>query len=133
MGLSEASSCFVAIPSADEFTEVRKIVSACLADSHVTRLNPEDPSAVSSELLERADFVIADVTGSDKYVLYALGAATSLRKPTFMMAQQQSDLPLDLATQQIVLYRPQDLGKLASYLRGWIPDVIALQRQKYAM
>ncbi len=113
--------------------EVRKIVSACLADLNVVPLNPEDPSAGSSQLLEQADFVIADVTDSDKFVLYVLGAATSLRKPTFMMAQQMSGLPLDLAHQQVVLYQPQELGKLSRYLREWIPDVIALQRQRYAM
>lgn len=134
MGYSEASSCFVAIPAGEEFAKLRESISAALQASHVTPLNPgNDAAASSSELLERADFVIADVTGSDKYVLYALGAATSLRKPIFMMAQQPSDLPTDLASQQVVLYRPEDPEKLAAYLRDWIPDLIALQRKKYAM
>jgi hypothetical protein len=134
MAYSKAASCFVAIPSAAEFTQVRESINRVLRDSDVSPLNPANgPTEFSSDLLERADFVIADVTGSDKFVLYALGAATSLRKPIFMMAQQQGDLPSDLASQQVILYRLEDLEKLGAYLRDWIPDLIALQRKKYAM
>jgi len=136
MAFLESTSCFVAIPPGNEFAEVRQVVANALDDMHVTRLEPqtadETAQTSSSDMLERADFVIADLTGPSKDILFDLGLAYALRKPVLMMAQGHVDLPADLAKQQLLLYRPQEVSKLAEYLRYWIPDVISLQRQKSA-
>lgn len=134
MAFSESAACFVAIPSGDTFAPVRKAVIEALEEFQVKTLDPLDISETgqvsANELIERADFVIADASGANKMVLYELGVASGLRKPTLVMIQDTADLPIDLSLQRPLIYRPEEVSKLAAYLRYWIPDAIALQRKK---
>ncbi len=136
MPFLESSSCYIAIPAGQQFAEVRQVITQALEDMHITKLEAQTPDGKawqsSSDLLERADFVIADLTGSNKTILFELGLAYALRKPTLMMSQESIELPGDLARQQVLLYRPQEVSKLSDYLHYWIPDVMTLQRQKNA-
>ena len=135
MTFVQSPTCYLAIPSGPEFAPVRQAVIDALRESHVevaeaANLRMRGPS--SPPAIEKADLVIADVTGSDRTILYELGAASALRKPTLMIAQEKTDLPADFASLQVALYRPQELPKLVEFLRYWIENTIALQRGRYA-
>ena len=138
MDLTPSIGCFVAIPHEAEFEAVRRAVYEALEKSGVERVefvsvSPNrwtSPSSVTSDIVERADFVIADVTSQSANVIYELGIADALRKPKLIMAQHQVPLPFDLANDQLLLYRPGEETKLTEYLRSWVRDVIERQRQR---
>ncbi len=138
MSFLQSSSCFLAIPSGDEFGPVRQTVKDALGEFQVEPLdvlNLESGTAWASaiaDMISQADFVIADVTGSSSNTVYELGIAYGLRKPALMLAQEQVSLPGDLALQQPLIYRSNDLPKLREYLRYWIRDTLNLQHPSEA-
>jgi hypothetical protein len=81
-------------------------------------------------MMERVDFVIADVTNESANVFYELGLADALRKPTLIMAQKQVSLSGDLGRHKLLLYSPGEIPKLADYLRYWISNAISFERTK---
>jgi hypothetical protein len=138
MSFLQSSSCFLAIPPGNEFGPVRQTVTDALGEFQVEALdvlNLEPGTAWASaiaDMISQADFVIADVTGSSSNTVYELGIAYGLRKPALMLAQEQVSLPGDLALQQPLIYRSNDLPKLGEYLRYWIRDILNLQRPNEA-
>jgi hypothetical protein len=137
MAFIKSLACFVAIPATPEFEAVRRAVSEALNQHQIERVVLEDlPSQdwapVTSDIVERADFVIADVTSESSDIFYQLGMADALRKPTLVMAQRQIKLQGDLARHQLLLYRVGEESKLTEYLRSWVGEVIERQRQRSA-
>lgn len=136
MPFLESSTCFVLIPEGDKFTAVRNVVTEALQKLDVRTLGspselPNLPAqSTTSDLLDRADFVIADVTDRSPSTFYVLGIADALRKPTLMLAQEQVPLPADLASQRLLVYRVDETAKLADYLGYWISDYMSMQKQK---
>ena len=45
-----------------------------------------------------ADLVVADLTGLNANVMYEVGVAHALRKPTLVVTQEIDELPFDLRT-----------------------------------
>ena len=72
-----------------------------------------------SDAIESADLVIADVSDRNPNVLYELGFAHALRKPTLLLVNSRSHqhLPSDLAHTFFISYDPEDLSSLGSYVR----------------
>jgi len=70
-------------------------------------------SAVT-DAIQNADFIVADVTRKNPNVLYELGYAHALRKPTLLLLSTKStgELPFDLAGYQMAAYDPDDLTSL---------------------
>jgi|HubBroStandDraft_6_1064221.scaffolds.fasta_scaffold1721737_1 hypothetical protein len=127
-------ACFLAIPQGPEFEAVRGAVLGALKMSSVEPLELDDTSAnlspVISDMMESADFVIADVSKQSSNIFYVLGIADSLRKPTLMMAQRQASLQPDLQRRELLLYGAGEESKLAEYLHTWVGNVIERQRQR---
>jgi hypothetical protein len=69
--------------------------------------------------IERASLVIADLTTRRPNVMYELGIAHTLGKPTVMMAQDLSDLPFDISAYPVLAYssEPAHASELLSRLR----------------
>jgi len=55
--------------------------------------------------IERADLVVADMTGRNPNVFYELGLAHGLRKPVVLLAQSAADIPFDLGAYRTVIYQ----------------------------
>ena len=137
MAFVVSSACFVAIPEGPEFEGVRQAVTETLDEFAVRRLDlvsqfPGSSVPNISDIVDRVDFVIADVTTQSADIFYQLGVADALRKPALIMARKQVALPGDLARRQLLLYGPEEVSKLVDYLRYWISDAISLQRKKNA-
>lgn len=64
-----------------------------------------------------SSFVVADCTGRNPNVLYELGVAHTLGKPTILLSQEMHDLPFDVQGRRVILYKDVSAG------------LVALQRQ----
>jgi nucleoside 2-deoxyribosyltransferase len=133
MSFRASPSCYLAIPSDAQFAPVREAVLEALRELEVEPLEESDLSKPSSprETLERADFVIADVTGSSRSVLYELGAANALRKPVLIFSQEHSEVPPELGKMQVIVYSLQQISELRDYVTYWIKTTLRVQRSRY--
>ncbi len=64
--------------------------------------------------IKGADLIIADLSGNNPNVLYELGFAHALRKPTVLLRSTKSELPVPLNLQgfQVLVYDPDDPSEL---------------------
>jgi nucleoside 2-deoxyribosyltransferase len=69
--------------------------------------------------IERADIVVADLTGKNANVFYEVGICHTLDKPVLLMAQSIDDVPFDLRHRRVLLYEysPRGCKKLESALQ----------------
>jgi hypothetical protein len=99
--------------------------SAAEAGKHAVRLNLQFvQERVRTELIEAlksAELVIADLTGRNPNVMYALGLAHALGKYVLLLAQQLEDFPLDKGSHEVIAYagdREFLKAELRAYFRG---------------
>lgn len=127
---------FVIAPSDRELQPVVEAVYRAALDSGFAsaRLDQMPPGALfTSFILERirhADLIVADVSRQNPNVMYELGFAHALRKPTILLASTKSDdskLPADLAGLRYLPYDPANLSVLTQRVRSEIKEV-ALRR-----
>ena len=102
---------FVIMPFSDAFNHVfNQLIRPALEGYEVIRADSHlDQQNILQNIVEgihRADLVIADVTGMNANVMYELGAAHALGKPTVMMSQSISGLPFDLRSYLVQAYAP---------------------------
>ncbi len=102
---------FVIMPFSSEFDHVfDRLIRPALEDYEVIRadshLNQQNILRSIVEGIHTADLVVADVTGTNANVMYELGAAHALGKPTVMMSQSISGLPFDLRSYLVQAYSP---------------------------
>ena len=70
-------------------------------------------------MVANADLVIADITRQNPSVLYELGYAHALKKPTLLLMDSASDAqpPSDLLGHQVYFYDQKDLGDAGRRVR----------------
>ena len=74
--------------------------------------------------IRRAEVVVADLTGANPNVLFEVGLALGLSKPVLLLSQGPAkDVPFDLRTQQVAMYRPEDPATVRRYVELWLRDV----------
>jgi nucleoside 2-deoxyribosyltransferase len=108
---------------------LRHFLSDMLEQSGI-RVYPLDevPDAVRTNLLtdaiDRADIVIADVTDKNPNVMYELGHAHCLRKPTIILAESTSmdSIPSDLCGNDILTYDRGDIGSIQRPLARFLQE-----------
>jgi len=76
--------------------------------------------------IRRAEFVVADLTGANPNVLFEVGMAFGLNKPMLLLSQASTkEMPFDVKTHQVAMYRPDDVGAVLRYVELWLRDVRA--------
>ena len=55
--------------------------------------------------IQRADLVVADMTGRNPNVFYEVGYAHALSKEVVLLTQKPDDIPFDLAGHNHIIYR----------------------------
>jgi hypothetical protein len=60
--------------------------------------------------LQRAGAIVADVTGRNANVLYEIGLAHAMGKPTVLITQDMSHVPFDVASYRVIVYQPTPSG-----------------------
>jgi hypothetical protein len=69
-----------------------------------------------AEAIRDSDLVVADVTRGNPYVLYELGVAHALRRPTIILLDTDASakLPIDFSGQPFIPYTEGQLGALGN-------------------
>jgi hypothetical protein len=107
---------------------VTPVVKKALTDSGIETINLEETAAAGaiwasavSDAIHDADLVIADLSDQNSNVMFELGIAHALRKPTIILARRDthSKIPSDLAGFTYLLYDPNNPSELARELRHW--------------
>lgn len=70
----------------------------------------------------KSRFLIANITGRNPNVMYELGVAHALGKPTIIIAQNFADVPFDLNNKRIIIY--DNNGDLKDKLELSITDML---------
>jgi hypothetical protein len=132
----QAPEVFVIAPFNRESEPVLQVVRRAAQELgyRVARLDDMAPGALfTSFVLDRirqADVIVADLTRQSSNVMYELGFAHALRKPTILLLNAKSDgseLPADLAGFRYFLYDPANLGQLEDRMKSEIQKT-ALRR-----
>ena len=99
-------NCFVIMPFAVDFDDVYALIKATVegaterAQGRCFRLDEARPAGRITERLvaqlHAADLCIADITGLSPNVMWELGYAMALRKPTLAIIQGETSLPFDI-------------------------------------
>ncbi len=128
-------NCFVIMPFAPEFDDVYAVIK-----SSVESVGPEgarrcfrlDESRPAGRITDRllaelrsASLCVADLTGTTPNVMWEIGFAMALAKPTIVVTQDANGLPFDLKDMQSIQYDRNRLSAtLAGPLRRSILDTI---------
>lgn len=75
-----------------------------------------------TEAIQAADLIVADVSRKNASVLYELGFAHALRKPTLLLlsTDEKGDMPFDLAGYQMITYDPKNLSPLRHQIQRFL-------------
>ena len=100
---------FVMMPFSDELRVVfEQLIQPALAGFEVIRADSRlDERGILEKIItgiRDADLVIADITNTNPNVMYELGIAHTLGKPTIMIAQSADRLPFDIRSYPVHEY-----------------------------
>jgi hypothetical protein len=123
----QTPSVFVVAPLDPEGQQVKDVVRLALEENGFTAVPYDDaipPGALRAasvfDAIRAANLVVGDVGRLDPNVLYELGFAGALRKPTIVLFSLKSgaSLPSDLVGFHCTLYDPTNLGALADAIKA---------------
>lgn len=113
------------MPFEDEFNAVYERVIVPTLSKAGYEVSRADSNIAQQNILRdivrgiaNASVVVADLTTMNANVLYELGIAHALRRPTIMIVQQIRDLPFDLRSYRVVAYSTKfnEIGRLEQSL-----------------
>jgi predicted nucleotide-binding protein len=113
--------------------EIRETVREALKETGFEVMTWEEAASTSissnfADAIESSDLIIADLTEGSPNVMYELGYAHALRKPTILLRNEKdtAGIPADLAGYIYLVYSPSNLGALRAALsRAIAPHVKA--------
>ena len=131
-------NCFVIMPFEPQFDDVyaaikQAVETAVEHPDSCSRLDENRPAGrITDRLIQElrsATFCIADVTDEKPNVMWELGYAMALDKPTIVITQSISKLPFDVADVQTVPYDRKRLGNtLIMPLKRVVIDTLTAMR-----
>ena len=116
-------------PSGPEHRAATETVREALESANVEPMVLDDATPVGamwsyevSKAIESADIIIADVSQDNPNVLYELGYAHALRKPTLLLlsTNRSGSLPFDISSYQLATYDPADPSVLKHQVRTFL-------------
>jgi nucleoside 2-deoxyribosyltransferase len=130
-------NCFVIMPFAPEFDDVYAVIkstveaSASAGTGRCFRLDDSRPAGrITDRLLaelKAATLCVADLTGAKPNVMWEVGFAMALCKPTILLIQDITALPFDIKDMQSIAYdRARLSATLAAPLRRSVVDTLAM-------
>ena len=130
-------NCFVIMPFSPDFDDVYASIKGGVEDAvakganRCLRLDEARPAGRITERLlselQSATFCVADLTGNTPNVMWEVGYAMALGKPTIVVTQSVKELPFDLKDMQSLEYARSHLNStLRTPLRRVVIDTIEL-------
>jgi predicted nucleotide-binding protein len=128
----ETPECFLILPHSGAAQTIQLLIQNILEEQGVTWVAADtiayrgERTGTFANALERAHFVIADITDSNPNNIFELGIAYALRKRVLVLSQKQTidQIPSDLGGQKIIFYNPQDTELLTNFIRNWVQDAV---------
>lgn len=125
-------SCFVIMPFAKEFDDIYKnVIKTSVENFGITCRRADEiylPTPIYKDIcehIEKAKFLIADLTGRNANVNYELGLAHALQKPVIILSQLINDVPVDFRNLRVIVYSKRDLhGQLGNVLQLTIDSLL---------
>ncbi len=129
----ENINCFVIMPFDPSFDDVYTVIKSSVESALLNvsvkcfRLDETKPAGrITKRLLSElqiATICVADLSGCRPNVMWEVGYAMALQKPTIIITQKLSDLPFDLRDMQSLEYDRHHLStSLGQPLKGMISD-----------
>lgn len=114
----ESRLCFVIMPFSYRYKDTfAKAIKPSLEDTKCTPLRADkvyEPGAITTQIfyyLAKSEFCIADISSLNPNVLYELGIAHTLMKPTITITSDDSEkVPFDIASYRYITYRQTQAG-----------------------
>ncbi|MCL2328194.1 MAG: TIR domain-containing protein [Bacteroidetes bacterium] len=98
------------IPFNQEFTDISNIIQDAVVKTNNQFIHFDDIFSPNSdamdifiEQIEKADLVIADISGNNPNVMYELGIVKLLGKPTVVIAQKNEIIPHNIRMSEFIL------------------------------
>ena len=112
LGTEAGPYLFVLMPFSEEFCDIYKLGIKSVATKLGMRCEHVDEVEFNNAILaqiydgiQRADLVIADMTGKNPNVFYEVGYAHALSKEVVLLTQKIEDIPFDLAGHNHIVYK----------------------------
>lgn len=128
--------CLLITPLGEEYSKVREIIAQMLLEIGVEPIIVENMAPREQIIdailrsINQADFIIADLTGNNPNVMYEIGYAQALRKPLFIIVQQNSQpLPSDMSGNLFFVYDLSHLEQLQLIIREWISRYLTRRKE----
>jgi hypothetical protein len=127
---SPPPACFLAMPYGPSwFEQVRDVVKkAAEATGYMFDIASDiaTPGNIMQQVwnsVRAAQVVVADLTGLNANVMYELGVAHALGKPTILITQNAAELPFDVRGMRWHAYNLSAIDQLQSSLQGSLSTV----------
>jgi len=132
---SSSNLCFVMMPFSSE-TDVlyRNLIKPAVERHGLAALRADEmatPGSITEQIrvaIQQSRLCVADVSGKNPNVLYEVGIAHTLGKPTVLLTQDISDVPFDLRTIRHILYRLDALEAARTSLEKAIQYILGEDR-----
>lgn len=128
----EPKRCFVAMPFNhfdDLYTKaIKPAVEACFGKGTCSRGDTRRTAQLVGDRLAEeiilSDVVIGVITDNNPNVMYEIGIAHALRKPTLLMRSRTSpDAPFDVAPHETIEYEATRYGDIQRALKGYLVGI----------
>jgi predicted methyltransferase len=127
MSSTEQTLGLLVVPDTKESRPIGIAIAKALRKSGIGIIHVDD-SIESAELwnesihlaIERADFIVADITDKNPNVMYEVGFAHALRKPVIPIVKRGTGhVPNVIAGYIYLVYDPSNLDKLSEDIQTW--------------
>ena len=132
---SSSSLCFVIMPFSPEYDLVyRQLIKPAAETFGLKVLRADDiysPGVITEQIraaIHQSRICIADVSGKNPNVLYEVGIAHTLGKPTILLSQGAEQIPFDLVALRVVLYDMEKTQIARENLVGTIKEILGKER-----
>jgi hypothetical protein len=132
---SSSSLCFVIMPFSPEYDLVyRQLIKPAAETFGLKVLRADDiysPGVITEQIrsaIHQSRICIADVGGKNPNVLYEVGIAHTLGKPTILLSQSAEQIPFDLRALRVVLYDMEKTQRARENLVGTIKEILGKGR-----
>lgn len=132
---SSSSLCFVIMSFSPEYESVyRQLIKPAAEPFGLKVLRADDiysPGVITEQIraaIHQSVICIADVTGKNPNVLYEVGIAHTLGKPTILLTQSVEQIPFDLRAFRVVIYDIEKISKARENLAGTIQEILGKRK-----
>jgi len=132
---SSSNLCFVMMPFAEELEWVyRDFIKPVAEQFGLSVVRADDiyaPGAITEQIrvaVQQSRLCIADVTQKNPNVLYEVGMAHTLGKPTLLLTRDIGDVPFDLKSLRVIVYDMPRIQKARLELERTIEHVLGEDR-----